>query len=250
MKIATWMTTPHFQHAEIARDCGFEHLVLDIEHGTFDLGALDRFIGFAKALGMGVHAKVLGPTVEAIQQALDFGADSVIIPHILDAAHAEAVCAAAKYPPLGRRSFAGGRCMGYTRQSDDFFPAENVRVRCWPMCETAESLADIENILKLPTVDGIFMGPSDLSLSRGRPNYHFTDDDPRRHRQGRESLRRRRQGLGDARLAGRRARVRHGPETQTGDDGGRAAIRHHSRRLRWPARDARPGRPRRRSPLS
>jgi 4-hydroxy-2-oxoheptanedioate aldolase len=177
MKIATWMTTPHVQHAEIAKDCGFEHLVLDIEHGTFDLGALDAFIGFARAIGMGLHAKVLGPTVEAIQQALDFGADSVIIPHILDAAHAEAVCAAAKYPPLGRRSFAGGRCMGYTRQTDAYFPAENLRVQCWPMCETAESLADIDNILALPTVDGIFMGPSDLSLSRGRPNYHFTDDD-------------------------------------------------------------------------
>ena len=141
MKIATWMTTPHVQHVEIAKDCGFDHLVLDIEHGTLDLGALDQFAGFVRAIGMGVHAKVLGPTVEAIQQALDFGADSVIIPHILDAAHAEAVCAAAKYPPLGKRSFAGGRCMGYKRQTDDYFPAENLRVQCWPMCETAESLA-------------------------------------------------------------------------------------------------------------
>ena len=177
MKIATWMTTPHIQHAEIARDCGFRHIVLDIEHGTFDLGSLDMFIGFLKALGLGVHAKVLGPTTEAIQQALDFGADSVIIPHIETAAHAAAVCAAAKYPQLGKRSFAGGRCMGFTRQTDDYFPAENARIRCWPMCETAASLADIDAILALPTVDGIFMGPSDLSLSRGRPNYHFTGED-------------------------------------------------------------------------
>ncbi|MEZ5825518.1 MAG: aldolase/citrate lyase family protein [Geminicoccaceae bacterium] len=177
MKLATWMTTPNFQHAEIARDCGLRHVVLDIEHGTFDLGSLDRFIAFLNALGMGVHAKVLGPQTEAIQQALDFGADSVIIPHIGDAAHAEEVCAAAKYPPLGKRSFAGGRCMGFKRQTDDYFPAENNRVQCWPMCETASSLEDIEKILALPTVDGIFMGPSDLSLSRGRPNYHFTDED-------------------------------------------------------------------------
>jgi 4-hydroxy-2-oxoheptanedioate aldolase len=177
MQIATWMSTPHFQHAEIARECGFAHLVLDIEHGTFDLDSLDRFIGFAKAIGMGVHGKVLGPTAEAIQQALDFGADSVIIPHVLDAAHAEAVCAAAKYPPLGRRSFAAGRSMGYGRQPDDFFLAENRRVRCWPMCETAEALADIDGILALPAVDGIFMGPSDLALARGRPNYDFTDAD-------------------------------------------------------------------------
>lgn len=177
MRLATWMTTPHLQHAEIAKDCGFDHIVLDIEHGNFDLSSLDMFIGFLKALGIGVHAKVLGPTVEAVQQALDFGADSVIIPHIEDATHAEAVCGAAKYPPLGKRSFAGGRCMGFKRQTDDYFPAENKRVACWPMCETAASLADIDAILALETVDGIFMGPSDLSLSRGRPNYHFTEDD-------------------------------------------------------------------------
>lgn len=177
MKTATWMTTPHIQHAEIARDCGFDNIVLDIEHGTFDLGSLDNFIGFLRALEIGVHAKVLGPTVEAVQQALDFGADSVIIPHIEGAEHAAAVCTAAKYPPLGKRSYAGGRCMGFTRQTDDYFPAENARIRCWPMCETATALEDIDAILALPTVDGIFMGPSDLALSRGRPNYHFTADD-------------------------------------------------------------------------
>jgi 4-hydroxy-2-oxoheptanedioate aldolase len=177
MKIATWMTSPHLQHAEIARQVGFENIVLDIEHGTFDLGSLDMFIGFLSALGVAVHAKVLGPTMEAVQQALDFGAASVIIPHIESAAHAAEICACAKYPPLGKRSFAGGRAMGYFRQTDDFFPAENTRLQCWPMCETAGALADIDDIINLPTVDGIFVGPSDLSLSRGRPNYHFTDDD-------------------------------------------------------------------------
>ena len=177
MKIATWMTNPHIQHAEIAQDCGFDDIVLDIEHGTFDLGSLDMFIGFLKAKSIGVHAKVLGPSMEAIQQALDFGADSVILPHIESAGQAEEVCAYAKYPGLGKRSFAGGRCMGFIRQTDDYFPAENARVRCWPMVETAGALADVERILALPTVDGIFLGPSDLSLSRGRPNYHFTDED-------------------------------------------------------------------------
>lgn len=177
MKLATWMTTPHLPHAEIAADIGFRDMVLDIEHGTFDLATLDAFTALLRGLGIAVHAKVLGPTVEAVQQALDFGASSVILPHIESAAHAETVCAAAKYPPLGKRSFAGGRCMGYIRQTDAYFPAENARIRCWPMCETAGALAEIDAILALPTVDGIFMGPSDLSLSRGRPNYHFTEED-------------------------------------------------------------------------
>lgn len=177
MKIATWMTTPLLQHAEIARNHGFENIVLDVEHGTWDLGSLDMFVGFLKALGMGVHVKILGPTTEAVQQAMDFGADSVIIPHVEGVRHAAGVCAATKYPPLGKRSLSGGRRMKFNRQDDDYFPAENQRTRCWPMCETAEALADIEEILKLPTVDGIFMGPTDLAFSRGRSNYNFSDDD-------------------------------------------------------------------------
>ena len=177
MNLATWLTTPHIQHVEIARHHGITEVVLDIEHGTFDLGSLDNFIALLRALDMKAHAKVLAPTVEAVQQALDFGADSVIIPHVEGGEHARTVCNGAKYPPLGRRSYAAGRSMQYNRQDDAFFPAANARTRCWPMCETAGALEEIDDILALPTVDGIFMGPSDLSLSRGRPNYHFTDED-------------------------------------------------------------------------
>ncbi len=177
MNLATWMSSAHIQHAEIARLHGISEVVLDIEHGSFDLASLDSFMALLKALGMRAHAKVLAPTVEAVQQALDFGADSVIIPHVEGVDHAREVCAGAKYPPIGKRSYAAGRSMEFNRQDDAFFPEANARIRCWPMCETAGALAEIDEILALPTVDGIFMGPSDLSLSRGRPNYHFTDAD-------------------------------------------------------------------------
>ncbi len=177
MNLATWITTPHIQHIEIARLHGFSDVVLDVEHGSFDLASLDNAMALLKALGMRAHAKVLAPTVEAVQQALDFGADSVIVPHVEGTEHARAVCNGAKYPPLGTRSYAAGRSMAFNRQDDAFFPETNARIRCWPMCETAGALEEIDEILALPTVDGIFMGPSDLSLSRGRPNYSFADGD-------------------------------------------------------------------------
>ena len=65
--------------------------MLDIEHGSFDLAALDRFIPFARQLGFRVMAKVLAPERSPIQQALDFGADAVVIPHIQGEAHARQV---------------------------------------------------------------------------------------------------------------------------------------------------------------
>ena len=77
--LAVWLSTPHQAMIEIAHDIGYRHVVLDIEHGLFDLEAMDRIIALGKALGMTMHAKVLGPEAIPIQQALDMGADSVII---------------------------------------------------------------------------------------------------------------------------------------------------------------------------
>jgi 4-hydroxy-2-oxoheptanedioate aldolase len=176
-QFAFWMTTPHVAHIEIARDIGFRQVVLDIEHGAFGLDALDRLIPVCRGLGIKVWAKVLGPNTEAVQQALDFGADGVIIPHVGGVDAARAVCAAAKYPPLGLRSLAGGRVTGYKPMGEDYAEEQNRRVRCFPMIETAEAMADVEKIAALPTVDGLFAGPTDLSYTRGRGRYRFGPED-------------------------------------------------------------------------
>lgn len=175
--IALWMSQPHFGFLEIAKACGVKQLVIELEHGTFDLGTLDQFLAFSKSLGIPALTKVIAPTTEAIQQALDFGSDGVILPHILGVDHAREVSKAAKYPLLGTRSYAGGRVFGYARPSSDAFDRENRRTKCYAMIETAESLADVEKIIALDTVDGLFPGPSDLALSRGRGAYAFNDDD-------------------------------------------------------------------------
>lgn len=172
-----WLSTPQVALIELAADAGFERLVLDLEHGQFDQAELNLLIPMARALGFRVFAKVVGPGAVWIQQALDFGADGVVVPHVLGVAHAREVCAAAKYPPLGNRSFAGGRVVRYREMSATFTADENRRVQCLPMIESAEALADVEAILELPTVDGLFVGPTDLALSRGRPAYTFGDAD-------------------------------------------------------------------------
>ncbi len=176
-KLAFWLSTPNAMMVEIARDMGFARLVLDLEHGGFDQSQLNMFIPFCQALGFELYAKVLGPETEPIQQALDFGADGVIIPHVEGLDHAREVTASAKYPPLGKRSYAAGRIVRYRGLTDGFFSRENSKIKCFPMIETSAALKDVGNILGLPTVDGVFVGPSDLALSRGRETYAFTEDD-------------------------------------------------------------------------
>jgi 4-hydroxy-2-oxoheptanedioate aldolase len=170
-RYAIWLSGPNTAAAEIARQVGCGAVVLDIEHGTFDLAALERFIPLCKAIGLEVVAKVLGPERGPIQQALDFGADVVAIPHVENAAHARAVTAFAKFPPLGDRSFAGGRTSAYGGFTDEWVREQDTRTRCYPMIEDAGAIDQIEDILALDTVDGIFVGPSDLSLRRARGAY-------------------------------------------------------------------------------
>lgn len=174
---AVWLTTPHHILVEIAKDLGYRRFVLDIEHGVFDLDQTDRLIAMIRAMEVACFAKVLGPNDIAIQQMLDMGCDGVIIPHIGDVENARCVTASAKYPPLGRRSFAGSRTSRYRNAEDAWYAAENERSQCFPMIETAEALADIDDILALETVDGVFLGPTDLSLSRGRGAYRNTAED-------------------------------------------------------------------------
>ena len=178
-KLAVWLTTPNHLMVEIAKDLGYSKFLLDIEHGLFDLEPTDRLVAFVKALGCEVYAKVLGPSAVPIQQALDMGCDGVIIPHILGVEHAREVTAATKYPPIGRRSFAGTRTAKYGGVTQSWYEAENARTKCFPMIESKEALADVEKILALPTVDGVFPGTSDLSLSSGRGAYKNTDEDKR-----------------------------------------------------------------------
>lgn len=170
-RFAIWLSSPGFASVEIARGLGYGAVVLDIEHGSFDLADLERLIPFIKANGMQTIAKVLGPERGPIQQALDFGADAVVIPHVENLEHARQVTGFAKFPPLGDRSFAGGRTSGFGGFDDAWVQRQDANTQCYPMVEDAGALRDIDGILALDTVDGVFVGPSDLSLRRERGAY-------------------------------------------------------------------------------
>ena len=174
---ALWFSSPNTWLLELVTVAHVPHVILDIEHGIFDLGATDTFICLAQSRGFQIHAKTLAPAMSPIQQMLDLGADSVIIPHIEDLEHARDVCGYAKFAPVGKRSFAGGRTTGYDAPSPDYFEKQNRETRCYPMIETEGALRDVADILALDCVDGVFIGPSDLSLSRKRGRYVFGKED-------------------------------------------------------------------------
>jgi len=167
-QLGFWLMSDNRLACEIARAAGFDLVILDMEHGALSPEGADALVPFCKALGLAVQVRVAAAERVPIQKALDSGADGVIIPQIRDLAHARVVTAYAKYPPLGTRGLGMSRIDGYGTYGPAFHTRENRRTLCLPMVETPGALADAYEIAKLPTADGLFLGPSDLSLTRGR----------------------------------------------------------------------------------
>ncbi|KAB2884751.1 MAG: hypothetical protein F9K34_07805 [Albidovulum sp.] len=86
-------------------------------------------------------------------------------------------CRASRSTTTGSLCRASTRPARYDAVGQDYYSREDAETLCLPMIESAEALADVEAILALPTVDGLFVGPSDLSLSRGRGAYAKTEAD-------------------------------------------------------------------------
>ncbi|MBM6402370.1 HpcH/HpaI aldolase family protein [Phycicoccus sonneratiae] len=154
---------------------GFDWLALDAQHGPVDRAAL-HVLGRALA-SVPTPFLVRVPAVDAawIGAALDAGAAGVVVPSVTSAADAERAALAARYPPLGERSWGPfAPLWGGVAQDPE---AANELVRCWVMVETPGALDDVEAIAATPGVDGLFVGPLDLALSLGTTVEALLDDD-------------------------------------------------------------------------
>jgi len=171
-----WLSSANAAAVELAKLLGFDGVTLDLEHGVFNRESADRLILLARQSGLKSFARIAAPTRIDIQHVLDSGADGVIIPHVENLEHARELATYAKYPPAGDRSVGGGRTWKYAAPPAGWTLAENRRVRCYPMIETAGALADVDAILAMKNVDGVFLGPFDLNMSRGRKGSFGKDD--------------------------------------------------------------------------
>lgn len=176
-KSGFWLTDDSVPPAEILADLGFDFVMLDIEHGMFDLATLARHVPLLAGLGLEVFAKVLSPDRGPIQQALDFGCNGIIIPHVGRLEHARTVTEYAKYPPLGRRSVSVGRNSAWGPVTNESVAAADAETMSFPLIEEPDALEDIEKIAALSTVDGLMLGQGDLSMGMGRGTYSRTDRD-------------------------------------------------------------------------
>lgn len=170
-----WLAIGNAYTAELMGMLGFDWLAIDLQHGQIGFDDLHQLLPAISATPALPLVRVPWNAPDQIMKALDAGAFGVIVPMVNSAAEARAAVAACRYPPLGQRSFGPIRAAlhagrGYAREA-------NSQLACVVMIETAEALAAIDEILAVEGIDAIYIGPSDLGLSRGR-SPRGDDDDP------------------------------------------------------------------------
>jgi 4-hydroxy-2-oxoheptanedioate aldolase len=150
----------------IARE-GFAAVTIDMQHGLWDIAAVVSAVASIRHGGGAPVVRVPLGDFATASRALDFGAEGIISPMINSAADARAFVAATKYPPLGERSWGPHRATMLAELADQkVYLNEGTEVTfTLAMIETRAALDNVAAIAATPGIDGLFLGPSDLSIA-------------------------------------------------------------------------------------
>jgi 4-hydroxy-2-oxoheptanedioate aldolase len=160
-----WCAIPSSVTAEIMGRAGFDLMTVDLQHGLVDYQTALTLLQVLQGLPAPVMVRVPWNEHGIVMKCLDAGFSGLICPMINTAADARRLVEAARYAPLGGRSFGPTRAnlvhgQTYARTAND-------TVLLLAMIETREALANLDAILAVDGIDGIYVGPSDLGLSLG-----------------------------------------------------------------------------------
>jgi 2-keto-3-deoxy-L-rhamnonate aldolase RhmA len=160
---AIWLSLGSVALAEIAARAGPDAIVLDLQHGLWERQAMEAAIGLVPP-EIPVLARVAENSPFAIGQALDAGAEGVIVPLVENGKQAARAVRAARYPPLGARSGGGARPLA---DYVDYHAAAERGIVVAVMIETAKGVHNAKKIAGTEGVDLVFIGTGDLALSLG-----------------------------------------------------------------------------------
>jgi 4-hydroxy-2-oxoheptanedioate aldolase len=165
--LSGWCGLPYPIVAETLGRDGFPAVTLDSQHGLWDLGALVAAIAAVRQSGAAPIVRVPVGDFATVSRVLDFGAEGIIAPMINTPADARALAAAAKFPPIGERSWGPHRATTLAGLADQptYLREANDHIVTLAMIETRTALANLDAIVATPGIDGVFLGPSDLSIA-------------------------------------------------------------------------------------
>ncbi len=167
--VGTFIKTPAHEIVEVLALSDLDFVCLDAEHSGIDRRSLDICLAMARAHDLPAMVRVPSGSPENILQALDSGAVGVVVPHVTDARKAADVARAARFGH-GGRGFAGGtRWAGSGRKTmPEVLDQSAAETFVLAQIEEPEGVDDAAAIAAVPGIDGLFIGPADLSVSYGK----------------------------------------------------------------------------------
>ncbi|MDQ3761713.1 MAG: aldolase/citrate lyase family protein [Actinomycetota bacterium] len=167
--LGTFNLIPSADIVELIAIAGFDLVIIDMEHGPYNLGNVRGVLATADAYGL--HTVVRVPTLEpsSISSVLDLGACGVLVPHVESAKDAATVVQAARFAPDGTRGANPWVRAAQYGHRENWFAAANEEVATLVMIEGRAAITELPEIVSVPGLDGVFFGPMDLSHSLGVP---------------------------------------------------------------------------------
>lgn len=167
--IGSWMSMAHPSIAEILAMAGYDWVVVETEHTAIDVSEVLRMIIAIEQRGAVPLVRLAWNDPIQAKSVLDSGAAGVLVPMVNSKVDAELAVSMTKYPPLGYRGVGLARAQGYGEHFDSYVENANADGLLIVQIEHKDAVANIEEIVSVPGIDGTFIGPYDLSMSFGIP---------------------------------------------------------------------------------
>ncbi len=165
--IGSWITIGHQAVIDVLAEAKFDWLTIDLEHTPIDYNELQILIGFIQSHNIAALVRVSKNEEVVIKRALDAGADGIIVPMICSGEDAKKAIEYAKYPPVGKRGVGLSRAQRYSFGFEEYKKWMEEGLVIIAQVEHIEGINNIKDIINTDGIDGVFIGPYDLSASLG-----------------------------------------------------------------------------------
>ena len=165
----SWVSFDNPSISEIFSRSDFDFLVIDMEHSTINQSEAQRIIAACQSEGVPCLPRPVSHSNDTIKPLLESGADGILIQMVNSAKEVSKLISDIKYPPVGKRSYGVSRAQGYGFDFKNYITNWNKRSVFMVQIESLEGVNNIDEILSFDQIDGVMIGPYDISGSLGVP---------------------------------------------------------------------------------
>ena len=165
--LGTWILTTDPTIMELMCEADLDFLAIDAEHGPASVETIQTLLMVARGCNPLVMVRVAWNDHVLIKRVMDAGASAIIIPMVNTREEAQRAVAACRYPPTGSRGYGPRRPTHYGRRTEEWINGGHEDVLSFVMIEQVAAVSNLDAILAVPGVDGIWLGASDLAASMG-----------------------------------------------------------------------------------